>query len=147
LSKKDGKFYRLRTEAEWEYSCRAGSSTAYSCGDDVDQLGQHAWFRSNAFALGQRHARQVGQKLPNSFGLFDMHGNVDEWCSDKFEDGYYVKAPDKDEGGSTSGTMRICRGSAWNMPADKVRSAFRRARDLSAGPIGSIGFRVVAEAL
>lgn len=146
LSGRDGKVYRLPTEAEWEYACRAGSTSAFSCGDDVEVLLEYAWFRKNAFDTGQRYPGPVGRKRPNEFGLFDMHGNVAEWCSDQYADGYYAKAPAIDEGGPPTGIRRICRGGSWNMPADQVRSAYRRLREFTAGAIGSVGFRVVAVA-
>ncbi|MBT5122983.1 MAG: formylglycine-generating enzyme family protein, partial [Planctomycetaceae bacterium] len=85
LSEKEGKTYRLPTEAEWEYACRAGTETAWSFGNDEKELGDYAWNLKNAYDIGKGYAHQVGQKRPNAFGLYDMHGNVYEWCHDYYE--------------------------------------------------------------
>ncbi len=79
LSEKESVTYRLPTEAEWEYACRAGTETRWSFGDDEKALGDYAWYRENAGGIGEQYAHQVGLKPPNAFGLYDMHGNVFEW--------------------------------------------------------------------
>jgi formylglycine-generating enzyme required for sulfatase activity len=82
LSEQEDMEYRLPTEAQWEYVCRAGATTVYSFGDDASELGQYAWHDENSWDIGQRYAHRVGQKLPNAWSLYDMHGNVAEWCAD-----------------------------------------------------------------
>ncbi|MFZ9661916.1 MAG: formylglycine-generating enzyme family protein, partial [Chitinophagaceae bacterium] len=85
---KTGIFYRLPTEAEWEYACRAGSKTAYSFGNDPNMLSQYAWFKGNSSNKYQK----VGQKKPNKWGLYDMLGNVSEWTLDQYDEKYFSKA-------------------------------------------------------
>jgi len=80
--------YRLPTEAEWEYACRAGEETAFGFGDDASALGGYAWFYDNTYDVNHVNAHPVGQKRPNPFGLYDMHGNVWEWCSDEWHENY-----------------------------------------------------------
>lgn len=111
--------YRLLTEAEWEYACRAGSTTRWSFGDDEASLGEHAWFSSNS--SGQPHP--AGQKRPNSWGLHDMHGNVFEWCWGWF--GPYSAAAASDPSGPQSGAGRVLRGGAFDGPPRFLRSAVR----------------------
>lgn len=124
-------FYRLPSEAEWEYACRAGTSTAYSFGDDPSMLDEFAWFEANS----NDQRQDVGTKLPNPWGLYDMHGNVAEWVLDSFtEDGYTaigggmvaplnaIQWPDKLY-------PRVARGGSWEMSPTELRSAARLASD------------------
>lgn len=131
--------YRLPTEAEWEYAARAGTTTAYSFGDDVRQLGRHAWYGED-FASGSTHP--VGQKLPNAWGLHDMHGNVWEWVQDWFDAGYYARSPAVDPPGPASGTERTVRGGSWHVTSGSWRSAFRKSYEPDYRGI-SIGFRLL----
>jgi len=124
LSAQEGVEYRLPTEAEWEYACRAGTTTAFSFGDDASQLGRYAWYRKNAWDIGERYAHRVGQKLPNSWGLYDMHGNVWEWCHDWY--GPYGSARVvSDPQGPALGINRLLRGGSFTNRPSLVRSANR----------------------
>jgi formylglycine-generating enzyme required for sulfatase activity len=119
-----GDGYRLPTEAEWEYACRAGSTTSYSFGDDAARLAEYAWFDGNSD--GKTHP--VGQKRPNAWGLFDMHGNVTEWCWDRGGDksNYYANSPGADPLGPLRGAGRIFRGGpGWKADPRGCRSAVR----------------------
>jgi formylglycine-generating enzyme required for sulfatase activity len=144
LSKKTGKNIRLPTEAEWEYACRAGSKTRFSYGDDDDKLGDYAWYNKRGGGV----AHPVGQKKPNEWGLYDMHGNVCQWCSDWYGEDYYsAKANDRDPQGPDSGSTRVLRGGSWweDNPTG-CRSAGRSRGNPGGLSFGGIGFRVVVAA-
>jgi formylglycine-generating enzyme required for sulfatase activity len=130
----DGPGYRLPTEAEWEYACRGGSTTLYAFGDDEAGFGAYAWFKGNSDSV----THVVGEKRPNSFGLFDMHGNVWEWCWDSSDSRYPEMQEEDPRGPLRVDGGRIARGGGWNRAAD---SAIRyRIEDTFAGNI--LGFRL-----
>nr|WP_315425807.1 formylglycine-generating enzyme family protein [uncultured Albidiferax sp.] len=134
--------YRLPTEAEWEYAARAGTTTAYSFGNDIAQLGRYAWYGED-FQTGSSHP--VGRKLPNPWGLYDVHGNVWEWVQDWYAPGYGTSDPTSDPRGPAAGTERVVRGGSWHVTADGWRSAFRKPYAPDYRGI-SIGFRLVMDA-
>lgn len=138
VEKTAGHVYRLPTEAEWEYACRAGNKLAYSFWGDVRALGDYAWYDLNC--NDQPHP--VGQKKANSWGLHDMHGNVWEWCSDWH--GEYPNGPVSDPMGPRKGSLRVDRGGSWNYGADMCRSAFRGHLDPSGSNFNN-GFRVALD--
>ena len=115
--------YRLPTEAEWEYACRAGTQTDYSYGSDARKLGDVAWFADNA----AKKTHPVGQKQANAWGLFDMHGNVAEWCNDVYDKDYYQTRPEKAARGPADGKENVLRGGSWKSPTDALRSSHRLA--------------------
>jgi formylglycine-generating enzyme required for sulfatase activity len=131
LSAKTGKAYRLPTEAEWEYACRAGTTTTYSFGDDAGELGEYAWYVENA-----EKPQAVGKKKPNPWGLHDMHGNVAEWCLDHYVPDIYAtllkEQPSKRP--VSLPTAReypyVARGGSWDDDPEKLRSAGRLASNL-----------------
>ena len=131
--------YRLPTEAEWEYACRAGTTARWYFGDDESQLTEHAWSRDNAWDAAERYAHPVGLKLPNSWGLYDIHGNVHEWVHDRYNANYYAMSPWKDPAGPPIGPGRIVRGGGLNSHARNLRSAHRHRvpPDLRDGTIGA----------
>jgi formylglycine-generating enzyme required for sulfatase activity len=115
--------YRLPTEAEWEYACRAGTQTDYANGNDARRLGDVAWYAENA----GKKTHPVGQKKANAWGLFDMHGNVAEWCHDAFDIGYYKSSPEKNPRGPAPGKEYVLRGGSWKSSAEAARSSYRLA--------------------
>jgi len=139
LSTKEGQTYRLPTEAEWEYACRAGSTTRYCFGDDPKQLHEYAWFSDSRD--GRPHP--VGQKKPNRWGLYDMHGNVSEWCSDWYGQDYYAESPTDDPTGPVAGPTRVYRGGSWGSSASYCRAAYHNGDRPGARSPG-LGFRVAA---
>lgn len=134
--------YRMPTEAEWEFACRAGTSTHYSFGDAVQDLDDHAWFNRTAEQGNRIGARPVATKRPNSFGLFDMHGNAWERCQDFFDPAWYRKSPVNDPEGPATGTNRIVRGGGWHYFDLHARSAYRNNYSPTSRT-GNTGFRVV----
>jgi formylglycine-generating enzyme required for sulfatase activity len=128
--------YELPTEAEWEYACRAGTTTACSFGDDPEDLGEYAWYRSNSG--GGSH--EVGTRKPNPWGLYDMHGNVWEWCADGKR--RYERGPVQDPQGPGGGESRVLRGGPWHYHSRYCRSAHRYF-DVPDARDGVNGFRVV----
>jgi formylglycine-generating enzyme required for sulfatase activity len=117
----DANGYRLPTEAEWEYACRAGTTTAYFFGDSPAKLGDYAWFQKNAGG----HTRPVGQKKPNPWGLFDMTGNVWEWCNDFYKVDYYQESPRENPRGPNETGKMVLRGGAFKFSDENCRSGYR----------------------
>ena len=142
LTARDGRKYRLPTEAEWEYACRAGTMGAYFFGDDASQLYEYAWIRHHG-EVGKTYARPVGLKKPNGFGLYDILGNVEEWCSDWYQLDYVTASPVSDPPGLLTGSYRVSRGGSWGSQPEYCRSA-HRSRRVPQSRYGSLGFRVVA---
>ena len=130
-----GRVYGLPTEAEWEYACRAQSKTTYSFGDDEKHVGDYAWYDGNSG--GETHP--VGQKKPNAWGLYDMHGNVWEWVNDWYDSGYYATSTEPDPQGPVVAGARVNRGGSWGFTAGGGRSAIRGKRNV--GPISVLDFQ------
>jgi formylglycine-generating enzyme required for sulfatase activity len=128
--------YRLPTEAEWEYACRAGTTMAYHTGDGESDLARAGWYSGNA----GNDTRSVGKKTSNAWGLYDMHGNVWEWCWDRY--GEYGSGSQRDPQGAANGSGRVIRGGSWINDARYCRSAFRYRNDPSDANL-NLGFRVV----
>ncbi|MFP4029834.1 MAG: formylglycine-generating enzyme family protein [Candidatus Brocadiia bacterium] len=158
LSQSTGKPIKLPTEAQWEYACRAGSGSAYGFGDDKSRLKEYGWFFMNSgdqvLSEGTQwgpkkallewgcRARAVGQKKPNNWGLYDMHGNVCEWCRDWYDGDWYEKRTSTDPTGPKQGKFRVMRSGSWYLPGPNCRSA-RRAAFKPAESLFSSGFRPI----
>ncbi len=136
LPKEEGCTYRLPTEAEWEYACRSGSTTAYCYGDDPGQLEEYAWYSRNS----GEETHEVGLKQPNAWGLYDVHGNVWEWCQDWYA--HLEPGPSEDPGGPADGALRVVRGGSWFDYPSPLSSA-SRGRNLPSNRPDDHGFRVV----
>ncbi len=156
LSRKEGKTYRLPTEAQWEYACRAGTTTRYSNGDDPSQLSRVANVQDPTGRSELPHVQEiimpkdgkftvaVGSLPPNKFGLCDMHGNAWEWCSDRYGEDYYAKSPVDDPTGPETGGRRVRRGGGWNSFPLFARASFRNW-NVPESRCVNLGFRVLRE--
>jgi formylglycine-generating enzyme required for sulfatase activity len=122
---------RLPTEAEWEYACRAGSTGEYCFGDKEDELGEYGWYDKNS----NYYTHPVGEKKPNTWRLYDMHGNAWEWCADWYDENYYSSSPKNNPQGPASGTSRVLRGGGWVLYATYCRAAGR----YGIGPVYGVG--------
>jgi formylglycine-generating enzyme required for sulfatase activity len=142
----DADGYRLPTEAEWEYACRAGTQGDYSFAGDTRRLGEHAWLSDNA----GKKTHPVGQKKPNPWGLYDMHGNVAEWCNDMYDKSYYANSPASNPRGPADGKQYILRGGSWKSSAEALKSFSRLAESPGFSDAclarDAIGFRCVRKA-
>jgi formylglycine-generating enzyme required for sulfatase activity len=132
---------QLPTEAEWEYACRADSTTEFYFGDNEEELGQYAWFDNNSMM----DTHPVGTKQPNKWHLFDMHGNVWEWCQDRYQNDYYDSSPMKNPMGPSSGGFRVIRGGGWDSSTTCCSAAYRDNLTMNDGD-HNIGFRVCCTA-
>jgi formylglycine-generating enzyme required for sulfatase activity len=117
----DASGYRLPTEAEYEYAARGGTTAGFLSGDAPDKLGDFAWFEKNSGG----HPRAVGQKQPNAWGLYDVCGNVWEWCNDFYQVDYYASAAQQDPRGPDQGKTKVVRGGSWRAPAENCRLGYR----------------------
>lgn len=151
LSDKTGLKFRFPTEAEWEYACRAGTTTAFNTGTTIDSdlvnYDASTPYANGIIGKEMKRTTKVGSYPPNAFGLYDMHGNVWEWCGDVYKDDYYKITPSIDPNGpqeDVQGADRVMRGGAWNEKAPKCRSADRNNRRPKANQ-PMIGFRIVME--
>ena len=142
-----GRVYYLPTEAEWEYACRAGTRTPFASGPSLSSRqanfnGQHPYGGAEVGPF-RHQTTPVGTFPPNAWGLYDLHGNVWEWCHDWYEETYYRHAPERDPLGPRSGQRRVLRGGNWNSAGGKNCRSARRGKDFPAEGTPYDGFRVV----
>ena len=138
LSEKEQATVQLPSEAQWEYACRAGTTTPWYCGDRSDGLEAHAWFDMSV----SHGTHPVGQKSASAWGLFDMHGNVWEWCADWYDPAYYATSPRDDPAGPSAGPYRVSRGGSWANAAGACQSSYRCGWQNSVSRADCRGFRV-----
>lgn len=138
--------YRLPTEAEWEYACRSGTDTEFFFGSDMRKLKIYAWYAENS----HDRTHPVGQKKPNAFGLYDMYGNVAEWCNDVYSGDHYKVSLSRNPRGPKEGDKQVLRGGAWDSSIDSCRSAWRTGEEFGFVDAciaqNTIGFRCVRNA-
>ena len=137
---KDTERIRLPSEAEWEYCCRAGTTSAWSFGDDAKEIGKYSWWKENS----KGEDPPVGKKLPNAWGLYDMHGYVWEWCADVWHPDYKKAPADGSARTDGDGKYRVARGGAYPDPAEMQRCAYRHRLDATTKS-GAVGFRCVLD--
>ncbi|KOR28189.1 hypothetical protein TI04_11600, partial [Achromatium sp. WMS2] len=137
LSQQTGKDYRLPTEAQWEYAARAGSTSRYFFGDDANRLGDYAWYDGNS----NSKTHPVGQKQPNAWGLYDVHGNVWEWTQDRWHGDYSGAPTDGSAWESGDSPLRVLRGGSWGNYDYNCRTAYRNGSGRGDSN-GNWGFRV-----
>jgi formylglycine-generating enzyme required for sulfatase activity len=146
LSKREKREYRLPTEAQWEYACRAGTTTAYAFGNDAAAMqvlaNSHGGNELTSTGDGQRYTAPVGQFQPTAFGLYDMHGNVWEWCADWYDAQGYPTDAQVNPAGPKEGAARVQRGGGWSSAVHRLRSAARVGRDPSSYRGAYLGFRI-----
>ncbi len=140
LNEKTGKYYRLPTEAEWEYAARSGGFKEEWAGTNSEsEIGEYAWYRKNSAKTG---THSVAGKKPNALGLYDMMGNVWEWCSDWYDRNYYETSPAKDPEGPAEGSTRVLRGGGWRSKPDQLRTVDRNDFVPTIKKFANIGFRL-----
>jgi formylglycine-generating enzyme required for sulfatase activity len=142
LKDRTNRAIRLPSEAEWEFACRAGTETAYYSGDHLSDLDRVAWYNGNS----QSMTHPVGEKECNAFGLYDMHGNVWQWCQDWYSETYYSQPESIDPQGPLEGRFRIARGGSWRFGPNDCRSSYRGFGDPLTRDLGHVGFRIALTA-